>query len=145
MKVEYKLQNLEAIFESMVFAVFHRKNPNLIKRLFSRSESLIMYYMVLVPNGSLFEADFVEEKQIQRIIDENEPQEWSLINKHKSFVKYSGVTHLSMTMYDLSCYSWMLDEKSFFVDVYENNDKVRGLLYKHLPDLIDEIYEKQNE
>ncbi|XMB72826.1 hypothetical protein RJI07_02685 [Mycoplasmatota bacterium WC30] len=143
MKIKYITKNSKTINESIVLATFYRKNINLIKRLFSRNERFVKYYMVLVPVGDVFKADYIEENRLLRITDKKEPTEWIKIKKHKSVLKRDSVTEYFISLHNLSCYSWMIAEEDFFVSVFEYNDSVRQLIFEKLPYLIHKMYDER--
>ncbi len=120
--------------ESKVFAMFEMKKFKLFKKKCDN------YYLVLVPSGDIFRLEFIDEKNVIRVIDVKQPEEWIKERKFKSIIKYV----VSMTVFNFHGYEWILEDRTYLCNIDEDNAYCRTKLYKELPYLINQIYRIEN-
>lgn len=89
-------------------------------------------YLVLIPDGDLFQLTWIDQSKIIAIDESSEPIEWLFLKKHMDQIPYYSKLKLN----NLKCYEWMITNQGFFINIYDNNDYSRNLLYQNLPGIL---------
>lgn len=97
-------------------------------------------YLVLIPDGDLFVLSWIDESKIVKVEEGSEPTDWLFINKYIDRIPY----YSKIKLRNLKCYEWMIKNQGFFINIYDNNDSSRNLLYQNLPGILSKKhYSKQ--
>ena len=94
-------------------------------------------YLVLIPDGDLFVLSWIDESKIVKVEEGSEPTDWLFLVKHVDQIPYYSKIKLK----NLKCYEWMIKNQGFFINIYDNNDSTRNLLYKNIPGLLSKKHE----
>ncbi|MDY0276749.1 MAG: hypothetical protein RBQ97_01555 [Acholeplasma sp.] len=89
-------------------------------------------YLVLIPDGDLFLLTWIDKIKIVFVDESSEPIEWLFLKKHIDQIPYYSKFKLN----NLKCYEWMITTQGFFINIYDNNDSSRNLLYQNLPGIL---------
>ena len=88
--------------------------------------------MVLIPDRDLFQLTWINQSKIISIDESSQPIEWLFLKKHLDQIPYYSKLKLN----NLKCYEWMISNQGFFINIYDNNDSSRNLLYQNLPGIL---------
>jgi len=130
-----KSEEKDYMFVSDVFAV--AKLPTQVKTSKFLGWTLIKLrnrfnYLVLIPDGDLFVLSWIDESKIVKVEDSSEPTEWLFLNKHIDQIPY----YSKIKLINLKCYEWMIKNQGFFINIYDDNNSSRSLLYKDITGLL---------
>lgn len=139
MKITFKMmhdnEDKTTIYSSEVFAIAdfpsRYKSISILGWTFSKRRYL-SNYLVLIPNKDLFLLTWIDQSKIISIDESSQPIEWLFLKKHMDQIPYYSKLKLN----NLKCYEWMISNKGFFINIYDNNDSSRNLLYQNLPGIL---------
>jgi hypothetical protein len=143
MSLRVKINDDEAIVLASMKKEFYLTRK--VKRLFGykyTTYSVIKdcYLVLILRKETLKEIAYISTDEILRVIDKTEPAEWIYTEKIISKFIYEPMYGLFDTFEftNVRCYLWMVENNSFFASVSEDPDYALEMLYKKMPELLND-------